>query len=269
MRKFMLFVAALVILCPLFNGAAVDAAEVNSWLNKTGLSKGIISVEYKVKANVKTKLLIVKGEEKYSYNLTAGLKEESFALQLGNGDYAISVLENKSGNQYKVIYKDTVKLNLKDSTSVFLNSIQNVNWNDKNKAIQKSKELTKKLKTDEDKVKEIYKYVINNIKYDKKLAATGVSSDYLPQIDRTLMSKKDICYGYSALFAAMLRSEGIPTKLVMGTTDYVSTYHAWNEVYLNDKWVIIDTTVDAGWNGTTTAFTMLKDASKYTASKQY
>ncbi|MOA41408.1 Transglutaminase-like superfamily protein [compost metagenome] len=118
------------------------------------------------------------------------------------------------------------------------------------------------------KVQAIYNYVISNIKYDNQLAVKS-TADYLPEIDRTFVTKKDICYGYSALFAAMLRSVDIPTKLVMGNSDYVTTYHAWNEVYLNGSWVIIDTTVDAGWKGTTTTFEMIKNASKYKAAKQY
>ncbi|MOA21793.1 Transglutaminase-like superfamily protein [compost metagenome] len=67
----------------------------------------------------------------------------------------------------------------------------------------------------------------------------------------------------------MLRSLDVPAKLVMGTTEYVTTYHAWNEVYLNGSWVIIDTTVDSGWMGTTTPYEMIKDYSKYTISRQY
>jgi transglutaminase-like putative cysteine protease len=263
----MLFVMSLIILYPLCNGTTVYATEGNSWLNESNVNKGTISVKYDVKANVKTKLLIVKGQEQYSYNVIAG-KVEAFPLQLGNGDYTVSLLEQSSGNKYQVVYKDTIKLALSDSSIVYLNSTQNVNWNDTSKAVQKAKELTKDLATDAEKVKVIYNYVINNIKYDNKLAVS-VSADYLPQIDRTLSSKKDICYGYSALFAAMLRSVDVPTKMLMGTTNYVSSYHAWNEVYLNNKWVTVDTTVDAGWNGTTTAFTMIKDASKYLVSKQY
>ena len=43
----------------------------------------------------------------------------------------------------------------------------------------------------------------------------------------------------------MLRSQGIPTKLVKGYSDNVDGYHAWNEVYINEEWITIDTTLDA------------------------
>ncbi|GGH16348.1 transglutaminase-like domain-containing protein [Paenibacillus segetis] len=267
MRKFILFIAVLLIVSPLFNGTTVQAA-ASSWLNESEINKGVISVDYDVKATVKTKLLIVKGQDKYSYNLSSGKQAESFPLQLGNGEYTVSVLEQVSGDKYQVVNKDTVTLKLSDSKMVYLNSVQNVKWNDSDQAVHKAKELTKNLNSDADKVKVIYNYVISNIKYDDNLAA-NVSTDYLPEIDHTLSSKKDICYGYSALFAAMLRSVDIPTKLVMGTSNYVKSYHSWNEVYLNNKWVIVDTTVDAGLKDSKTAFTMIKEASKYSVSKTY
>jgi transglutaminase/protease-like cytokinesis protein 3 len=43
----------------------------------------------------------------------------------------------------------------------------------------------------------------------------------------------------------MLRSQGIPTKLIKGYTDKVDGYHAWNEVLIDRQWVVIDTTYDA------------------------
>lgn len=251
----------------LFYGSFAYAADSNAWLNRSQLDKGIIGVDYNIKSSTKTKLQITKGADKYTYNLTQG-KKEFFPLQLGNGDYVISVVEQVSGTKYKVVAKSTVSLNLKDSNVIYLNSVQNVNWNDSNQAIKKAKELTKNKTSDMEKVTAIYNYIIANVKYDQSLVFT-VTSDYLPQIDRTLLSQKDICYGYASLFAAMLRSENIPTKLVMGNSKYVKTYHAWNEVFVDGRWVTIDTTVDAGWKGTTTAFEMIKDNSNYVGAKQY
>ncbi len=70
----------------------------------------------------------------------------------------------------------------------------------------------------------------------------------------------------------MLRSVGVPTKLVMGySKSDTSTYHAWNQVYLADeeKWITIDTTYDASSSSKNLSANMLKDAKKYLASKVY
>lgn len=67
----------------------------------------------------------------------------------------------------------------------------------------------------------------------------------------------------------MLRSVNIPTKLVMGYSSYVTVYHVWNEVMLNGNWVIIDTTVDAGFYKSKKSVSMIKSTSKYNAEKYY
>ncbi|MEG1997770.1 MAG: transglutaminase-like domain-containing protein, partial [Clostridiales bacterium] len=78
------------------------------------------------------------------------------------------------------------------------------------------------------KVGVIYKYVIKNYTYNTKLAAT-VTSGYLPNLDAFFDKKSGICFDYAALMTAMLRSQNIPTKLVVGYTG--KAYHAWISVY--------------------------------------
>ena len=52
----------------------------------------------------------------------------------------------------------------------------------------------------------------------------------------SLRKKKGICFDYAALMTAMLRSQDIPTKLVVGYTG--SLYHAWINVFLEGQgWV--------------------------------
>ncbi|OMF25304.1 transglutaminase [Paenibacillus sp. FSL H8-0548] len=269
MRKLMVLIAAFVLFASInVTTAEASGNSTDNWLNKDKLSAGIVSVEYAANTKVTTKLLIAKGKSNYTYNITAGKKSESFPLQLGNGEYTISLLENTTGNKYKQLKKETVVLNLKDSNVLYLNSIQNIDWTSTSSAVIKAKELTKNKKTDADKVKAIYDYIITNIKYDNKLAES-LSVDYLPNIDRTFKAQKDICYGYASLFAGMLRSVGIPTKLLMGDSSYVDVYHAWNQVYLDGKWVTIDTTVDAGYKNSNKKMDLIKDASKYTIAKEY
>jgi hypothetical protein len=269
MRKFMMLIAVFVLFAFIHvTPAQASGVDPTAWLNKDKLDNGIVSIQYPVNVKLKTKLMIAKGQTNYTYNLTAGKASESFPLQLGNGEYTISLLENTTGNKYKQVKKETVQLSLKDSKVLYLNSIQNIEWTSSSLAIVKAKELTKNKKTDAEKVKAIYDYIITNVEYDNKLAA-NLSVDYLPSIDRTFKTNKDICYGYASLFAGMLRSLDIPTKLMMGKSTYVDVYHAWNEVYLDGKWVIIDTTVDAGLKKGNKKIDLIKEASKYTAAKQY
>ena len=81
----------------------------------------------------------------------------------------------------------------------------------------------------------VYDYVVQNLTYDKQRAAT-VKSGYLSDLDAVLREKKGICFDYAALMTAMLRSQGVPCKLVVG---YAGTaYHAWISVWTKDTgWV--------------------------------
>jgi transglutaminase-like putative cysteine protease len=99
-------------------------------------------------------------------------------------------------------------------------------------------------KSDADKIKAIYSFMIQNIKYDWDVY-NKLPNTYLPNIENTYKTKKGICYDYSSLTASLLRSLGYPTRLVKGYTKLVEGYHAWNEIYMNNKWVIVDTTVDS------------------------
>jgi len=86
-----------------------------------------------------------------------------------------------------------------------------------------------------EKVAAVYDYVVGNLVYDYDRAAT-VKSGYLPELDRVLEEKKGICFDYAALMAAMLRSQEVPCKLVVGYAG--STYHAWISVWTEeDGWI--------------------------------
>lgn len=269
MRKLMTMLIIFVVFTGHLLSAGSAYAELENWLDISDVNKGIVRVTYEVKPQIKTKLQVQRGQNSYTYNLISGQNRDGFPLQMGDGTYTITLLEQTSGKQYQVIRQETVKLQMADSNRVYLNSVQNVNWSNSKQATAKAKELTKGKKTDAEKVQAIYNYVISTVSYDKQLAVSLPGDGYLPDMDGTIASRKAICYGYSSLFAGMVRSVGIPAKLDMGTSAYVDTYHAWNEVYLNHKWVTIDTTVDAAWHRSKTAYTMIKDSSKYKVAKMY
>jgi len=247
---------------------AQAATDNNQWLSTAKLSEGVIGIQYEAPKDKRTKLMITKDNSSYTYNLFASQQTELFPLQQGNGSYKVSVLENTTGNKYRTVYSQVVDLSLSNTNIVYLNSVQNIKWSSSDKAILKAQQLTQGLTSDEAKVKAIYNYIVKNVQYDYSLAST-VSTDYIPDIDNTLTNKKGICYDYSSLFAAMLRSVDIPAKLVMGNTSYVSQYHAWNEVLLNGKWVTIDTTVDAGMLKNKQAVELIKSSNKYSTTKFY
>ncbi|QDH21647.1 transglutaminase-like domain-containing protein [Saccharibacillus brassicae] len=255
-------------LLPTVAAPASASSVETSWLDTSSLRQGTIGVSYSTNTSKRVKVMIAKSSTVYTYDLNMSKKSENFPLQSGAGSYEVTLLENTSGTSYKKIGSTSVELSANDQTNVFLGSVQNVNWKDAANASALAAKLTAGKKTDKEKAQAIYDYVVSNIKYDTQLAA-AVGNVYIPSADSTLVSKKGICYDYASLMGVMLRSSGIPTKLMMGSTTYVKEYHAWNEIYLDGKWVIVDATVDSAYKQAGKTIPFAKEASKYSAQKVY
>lgn len=215
------------------------------------------------------RLLIDKDGERYTYNIYKEEDIQQFPLQMGNGNYTVRIMENTEGNKYRTVSTKTIELNLANPEAVFLNSIQEINWDESMEAIKMAKALTKGMTSDQEKVNAIYNYITKNISYDRKKVNT-LTTFYLPNIDSTLKDGQGICYDYSSLFASMLRSVGVSTKMVKGyTSELPNEYHAWNEVNIDGQWKVIDTTFDAVYVQANRKVSQFKDASKYDGTKFY
>ena len=230
-------------------------------------ANGVIGITVHGQEGNRYKVMISKGSDEYTYDYF-GTDKEYFPLQFGNGSYKVSVLENISGTSYKVVQSKKINVNIDTENAVFLQSVQNVKWNSEMEVIRLAEQLTGKYNTPEEKLEVLYEYVTENIDYDYAKLNT-VDKQYVPDIENINTVKMGICYDYSALFASMLRSQGIPAKLVKGYSDNVDGYHAWNEVYLDGEWITVDTTFDAVLGSIGEKTEMEKNKSDYRASKYY
>jgi len=266
MKKFIVsitaFLSVVIFSCVVYYAASAD-------FNKDNLSQGIIGVKYTSNDTTKkAKVLIQYGEQKYQYNIKSGNSYVNFPLQLGNGLYTVGVYEQIEGTKYAQISTTTVNLSLDDNSKVFLNSIQLIDWGEKMNTVTLAKELTKNKKTENDKIEVCYQYMVQQFSYDF-VKMKSLEYDYIPVIDDVLKKKLGICYDYSAVFASMLRSQGIKCKLIMGYTSNVKEYHAWNEVYVKNKWVVVDTTFDSQMYANRIQYKFEKKRSDYKESYEY
>lgn len=268
MRKYI--IAIVIIVFMLLNQTFVysEVEGSNQPIKVDSLKNGLVKAQYNTGRDKNLKFMVEKDGVRYTYDLNNSNNYESFPLQLGDGDYKLSILENIEGIKYKYLITREIYVN-EDVNSVFLNSIQMIRWDKDSAAIKKAKVLTAGIKNDNEKIEILRNYIVNNISYDYVKAA-NLNSGYLPDNDKTLKDGKGICYDFASLYAAMLRSQCIPTKLAMGYTDGVSEYHAWNEVYdkNTDEWHLIDTTYDSVLKNTKKA-DIYKDKSKYKKDREY
>ena len=205
-------------------------------VDASNLSEGYVMVRYTGSKRVQIKVQITKENGAvYTYNLNSMGNYESFPLSEGDGSYNIKVFENISGTKYAQAYDCTLNMTLRNDFLPFLYPNQYVNYNANSAVVTKTVELVANSQNDLESLEIIYRFVINHLTYDKQLAAT-VTSDYLPDVDKVLAAGKGICFDYAALMSAMLRSQNIPSKLVVG---YAQTeYHAWINVYIeNIGWI--------------------------------
>lgn len=191
---------------------------------------GYVSVSGPDDGNVKKVQLLI-GEVTYTYDLTS-TTYTILPLQLGSGNYTVRMLKNSSGNAYTVMASTSFSAKVADELSVFLYPNQVVDYNLQTLAVNKSFEITKNDDSEVKRVYTIYHYVIDLINYDTAKAKLANDVYMLPVLDRIVNEKTGICFDYAALMTAMLRVQGIPTRLITGYTDL--GYHAWVEIYLRD-----------------------------------
>jgi transglutaminase/protease-like cytokinesis protein 3 len=124
-----------------------------------------------------------------------------------------------------------------------------------------------------EKIRAVYSWVSKNIKYDLKEFYSGAKQysfrysskeELQRQIDKrnnsliskTLKRQKAVCEGYSQTFKKICDILQIECKVVSGYTKTFASEigklplggrHAWNVVFINNEWKLIDTTWGAGY----------------------
>ena len=103
----------------------------------------------------------------------------------------------------------------------------------------KIKELIPSDMPTQDKIKTIHDYIINNTKYDKLKNDNINDTTYKSNTAYgVLIEGYGICSGYSDTMAIFLNKLDIKNYKISNNT------HIWNLVYVNGKWVHLDTTWD-------------------------
>lgn len=215
------------------NGVTIDASHTDF---------GYVMIRCK-SASDRLKVRIGTEIQTYTYDLAGDDAYVAFPLQLGDGAYNVRVLEHVSDDLYSVLYAVDVAVTLEDGALPFLYASQYVDFNADSACVKKSVELVGAETEGARAAEKLFRFVADTIAYDYEKAAT-VQSGYLPDPDATLAEEKGICFDYSALLAAMLRVQSVPTKVVIGNVTPENILHAWNLVYYDGDWHWMDATLD-------------------------
>jgi len=122
-----------------------------------------------------------------------------------------------------------------------------------------AKSIAEGKKTDMEKVRAVHDWVAGNISYDVELYGKGEITSEMVDPVQVLRKRKSVCSGYSALTEKLLEALGIPARTVNGWgrwyyESWEETFkrspegnHAWNEAFVDGRWIAMDVTWDAGY----------------------
>ena len=205
-------------------------------IDASNSSKGYIMVKLKeaMEGNFKVTVTAVdSGASKYTFSLKNDGSYDVIPLTEGSGTYKVSILKQTSANKGAVVYREEFPVSISDEFSVFLTPTQYCTYDRNSECVALASTLTAGM-TELQKIEAIYAYVTDNIAYVS--TAENAANGYTPYPDRTLRNKSGICFDYASLMAAMLRSQKLPTKVVVGYAGDI--YHAWISVYVKGSgWI--------------------------------
>lgn len=114
--------------------------------------------------------------------------------------------------------------------------------------------LTEGLPSDEEKVRAIYRWMTEHIRYDLNGFHTSDYGDLSP--NGVLQRRSAVCEGYSGLFESLVKAAGFEVAVVSGfakgmgfsagDTVPAGLNHAWNAVKVKGEWNLLDCTWGAG-----------------------
>ena len=244
---------------PVASAPGINAAEnKKAVVDYSNASAGYVMAKFIEKIKLQARVLItVPDETQYIYMLIPGGDFEVLPLSGGDGEYMIEVLEEVEDMLYAHVLTVKIDVTLDNEFAPFLRPNQYVNYSRDSAVVRKAAGLTEGIDDAMEKIEAVYNFVITNIIYDEYIAAI-VQSGYIPDVDAVLESGRGICFDFAAVMTAMLRSQSIPTRMVLGYTG--NAYHAWISVFSEDtgwvdnmiffdgaNWKIMDPTFAAGY----------------------
>lgn len=143
------------------------------------------------------------------------------SLESAANDISSIPLQEVPADSLKPYLADSVYLNMNDPAIIKL-----------------ATELTAENKDTISQVKNISKWIQKNIQPE-------ITGSFL-SAKESIEAQKGDCSECSILFCALARCLGIPTKMVVGVSYAFGALsgHMWNEVYVDNKWIPVDSTIN-------------------------
>ena len=202
------------------------------------------------------KLRVSKDDTTLTYDLNGEMRYELFPLQLGNGLYTVRLYENIAGNQYRSVGAVPFYVTLNRQDAPFLIPNQYINYSMSSEIVSIADQICDG-KDEQESFRTICDHIRTSYAYDY-IKAFKVKAGTLPDLDGTVKRHMGICQDIAAVTVAMMRTQGIPSKLVIGYAD--KKYHAWTLSKVNGNEILFDPTA---------ALCAIPKVKKYTQERVY
>ncbi len=204
-----------------------------------------------------------------SFNLKSYLKNETVTISVASG-------ENQYGTYTYLFSDEDVIVNLVDEAWEFeiplpilnnnlslyedwINPADALGAQTEEETLALSETIVGETTDEYKKLRLIHDWVSDNIYYDYDLYYGKVKRPRYT-VSGILENKYAVCAGYAMLTEALLKAQGIPCITVNGyalgvagdkawtdeTMEVTQANHAWNEAFVDGRWVVLDTTWDSG-----------------------
>lgn len=207
-------------------------------LDVSFLTEGYFLAAIQQPSSHRLKLRVVKDGETLTYDLNNQGEYEVFPLQLGNGNYEVSLYENVSGKKYSQEGKISLSVRTRLPGVCYLYPNQYVHYTQLSEAVAKAGELCAG-KDPKEAYAIVCEFMKDNFVYDFIKALT-VQAGQLPEIDKSYANRMGVCQDLAAVMVCMLRTQGIPARLIIGYAD--NQYHAWTQTKLGGTDELFDPT---------------------------
>ena len=242
------------------NGALLDTSHT---------ADGYVGVS--ATSSARLKLQIVSGQASYNFDIPQDGTPIICPLSLGSGSYTFRVMQNTSGSNYVELYSESADVTLSSEFAPFVRPNVYCNYTASSTCVAKARDLVKDATNQAEALEAVCTWIVDNVSYDDaKAAQLKDATGYVPNPDETLASGTGICFDYASLGAAMLRSQGIPTRIVTGNVSPNNIYHAWIMVYIDGTWKSAQFSVKPGtWSRVDLTFAASGDNANVGDGKDY
>lgn len=241
---------------------AADATDIGV-IDTSNASKGYVTVC--ATGTARLKFQVISGEMSYNYDIPLDGTPITVPLNMGDGAYSLHVMQNTSGSNYVELQGQNIDVKLDTEFDPFVRPNMFCNYDASSKCVAQARELVAGAANEGDALQAVCDYITSHVTYDhEKAEQLATTSGYVPDPDETLSTGKGICFDYASLGAAMLRSLGIPCRVVTGYVSPDDIYHAWIVVYIDGSWRSAQFSVDKEtWTRIDLTFAAASDAAQF------